>query len=203
MEEAQAFGIMSDVLFNRDIAKYVTIVRTHFQQFDDPDLCRRDIAEMKGEDGRDLTPAQTRLAREAERILHVDIIPQRYCPSEGPNPRQYAREALIARLASCQEVYNPPKLQDMNTRIGTFVEEENAAERKAEQLRQQVEQLEAEMKNTKDQAHRHALEMEKARAQRQLAEQQAAAAEARAKEIQAMRPREIHHYHRRGGCVIS
>ena len=182
---------MSDVLLNRDIGRFVTIVRTHFVEYDDSEACERDIAEMKGKGaGRDLTRAQTRPAREAQRIIHVDVLPRRYDrPSEGggPSPRQYARQVLVARLASCQEVYNPSELQEINARIGSHVEKENAAERMAEQLQQQVKQLEAQMSASKDQAHKLALEMAHTRAQQQLAEQRAAAAEARSKEIAEMK----------------
>lgn len=191
---------MSDVLFNRDIANFVTIVRTNSQAYDNPDVCQRDIAEMRGEGGRDLSPAQKRLAHDASRILHVDMPPARY----SPEARQHAREVLIARLASCDEAYNPPALQAMNSRIGAFVEEERAAERMAEQLRQQVQQLESAVKNAKSETERVAAEIARAHAQQKEAEERARAAEARAKEVEAMKRPEVHHHHYEdeGSCTI-
>ena len=152
-EELFAFRIIQQVLFTEEICKYVTIVRTNANFFEDTERCLRDIRNAKAEN------EEIRAMYECvDKVMHVNN-PGPLDRPDWMDIRALSRAQLLARLETCIGRYNPGSLQNMTDRVKDHVEKEKKLERELAELSKKLEDNEKEKRKLKqkiekmDQAH--------------------------------------------------
>jgi energy-coupling factor transporter ATP-binding protein EcfA2 len=186
-EEARAYRDLKRVIFDGNVGRYTTIVRTNFPDFGDERACERDREAMRRENSE-----MSDIINSVRRIIYVDN------PPVGTNnPRRNAvnqeernasRDSLLAYLGTCQDTYRPENLHNMNERIGSYVTEQERLEKelkeKEEQMRQQEARMQQELSNLRTQQAQQLQQM-----QASFQEQMRQANEQRNREIRELEER--------------
>src|SRR5437868_2328285 len=109
--EMKFFELLRDTIFNEDIIKHTTIVRTKFHSFAKEEKCRIDIEYLKK------NTHTSKIAKLCEQsIIHVDNPPINVDDKDEKRinmvKRELSRTILLTHLANCQGIYRPRKLQE-------------------------------------------------------------------------------------------
>jgi hypothetical protein len=120
--------LLKKAIFDENIAKYTTIVRTNFPNFCNEDKCRADIEKIK-QNNQELSEIIT----SCHKFVHVNNPPLDIDDPEElkiyKKAREKSRLILLKHLAeNCQDVYKPKNLEELNTRIGKHIEEKETLE---------------------------------------------------------------------------
>ena len=132
-EELYAFRVIQQVLFNEDVCKFVTIVRTKTSFFQNDAKCKRDIELAMAE-----SDEIRAMYEKVDKVIHVNN-PGPDDRPDWPDIRDKTRLLILARLARCTRLYNPDSLQHIQERVKDHVEKEK-------KLEQQLAELNAKMK---------------------------------------------------------
>ncbi|CAB4494273.1 P-loop containing nucleoside triphosphate hydrolase protein [Rhizophagus irregularis] len=136
-EELIAFDLLRTVLFDENIVNYTTIVRTKFPGFRKPEKCEEDKKRMEND-------KRTEVVKLCNKFIHVNNL------SEDEDPEQKAREdsRIILRtlLRTCQDVYKPKNLDEMNERIRGYMTEKEKMIKEMEELRNKGQLSEEELR---------------------------------------------------------
>ncbi|KAF2075731.1 hypothetical protein CYY_002974 [Polysphondylium violaceum] len=140
-EERNNLKLLQSFMFDQQVLKFTTVVRTNFDSFCDPIATQRDIDDLY------LVRECGSILRKCNKILHVNNLNRLIDSSQS---RKRSREILLNHLSTCTTVYCPDALVSFNERINEYrteVENLNAAlnenqinEETITQLRLQVEQ---------------------------------------------------------------
>eukprot|EP01113_Clastostelium_recurvatum_P012863 TRINITY_DN1670_c0_g1_i3.p1 TRINITY_DN1670_c0_g1~~TRINITY_DN1670_c0_g1_i3.p1 ORF type:complete len:250 (-),score=25.18 TRINITY_DN1670_c0_g1_i3:271-1020(-) len=120
--------LLTEVIFDPHVGNYMTVVRTKFPGYANPDKCRMDIASMMR------IPGAAHIIQTTKKVLHVNNMTD--CDDEVRWRQVRAENALRLRtyLATCQDVYKPRNLEMINERIESCVEEQNRSKRTLQEL---------------------------------------------------------------------
>ncbi|RHZ49125.1 hypothetical protein Glove_529g53 [Diversispora epigaea] len=210
-EEIDAYDLLRTVIFDQNIAKCTTIVRTKFSRFRKPEKCKEDTDAMIKENSK-----LAEVIGSCNKVIHVDNPSIVDLEDEdeinvNENIREKSRIILLTHLYACRDNYKPENLDQLNDRIKNHmtvkeqlqvqIEEMNAKEeeykRRFGEASKQVEEVKTIMKSL---VQKH--EKEK----KELAETM----ERQIREARNATPQivERHHYHyreseRRGICSIQ
>nr|CAG8513759.1 9406_t:CDS:2 [Entrophospora candida] len=120
-EEVESYNLLRSVIFDDNVIKYTTIVRTNFPEFEDVNkACRK--------------------------VLHLDNPPLIGRAKEtNRTTRNESRKRILLHLSACREVYRPENLDQLNERIGNYMTEKEMLEKLVgsmeEELRIQQEKI--------------------------------------------------------------
>lgn len=119
-EEVAAYNLLRSVIFNSEVVRYTTIVRTGFAPFRKPDMCDTDLASMERQN------AQLKdLLSSCNKVLHVNN-PTEDEDSNFPATRIESQTKLLLHLqANCKNLYQPAELDQLNAKIGDFMTEQH------------------------------------------------------------------------------
>ncbi|RHZ37730.1 GTPase [endosymbiont GvMRE of Glomus versiforme] len=141
-EEVKAYNLLSQILFDYQVASYTTIVHTHFPEFEDEEACERDRQTLRNEN-RELFE----IIRNA-RVMYVDNPPVNLSGSGTRLRRQIelnkeiceeSRRRLLAHLINnCREVYRPNNLATLNERVENYQTEEEKMQAQMAELQQRI-----------------------------------------------------------------
>lgn len=107
-EEKLAYNLLSEVIFDKNVSEYTTIVRTGFHNFEDPEECQEDQKALK--ENEEITD----LIRDNVKIIHVNNPPLEYKVDSDINRQQIdlnkkirkrSREKLLECLEECSGIY--------------------------------------------------------------------------------------------------
>ena len=147
VEEADAWDIMWQVLFGKEVLEHTTIVRTKFRKFQDHDAVKEDRSKLEEEGG----PAASRILPHVENFLYVDNPPLQY---GGQEHRKHSREILLNHLIlNCDKSFVPPVMNEVKQRVTRHVE----AHRK---MIEEYQQLQSQLKEARDEIERARIESE-------------------------------------------
>ncbi|CAJ0634979.1 6864_t:CDS:2 [Entrophospora sp. SA101] len=166
-EEVDAYGLLRTIIFDNNVVKYTTIVRTNFPEFEDADECENDKRQIINEN-KDLSA----VIKACKKVIHIDNPPLVGRAKETNKIiRDESRKRVLLHLNACKEVYRPENLDQLNERIGSYMTEKEVLEKlvadrkfreEKEQQRRAAEEhkraTEAEIKRLKDEAARQARE---------------------------------------------
>lgn len=129
-EDAKAFNLLRTVFFGEEIGKYTTIVQTRFPSFRDPEK-RRKNKELMMAQSEDVAT----ILRSCRHLVHVNNL------TEQEDFRQRARNDCRAFLrnylsVSCQNIYRPNNLGEMNERIRNYLAGRAGSNRYQSQINQ-------------------------------------------------------------------
>jgi len=117
--EINAYELPKKAIFDENVDKFITIVRTSFPNFEDEQECQKDILLMRKEN-----KGLTEIINSCNKVIHVENYPMtanlslRFYSEETRNS---SRNILLKHLSTCQETYKPQNLQELVERIGNSV----------------------------------------------------------------------------------
>jgi len=119
-EEITAYDLLRTVIFDGEIVKYTTIVRTNFSNFRNYDKCEMDRTKMISENSQ-----LKELIKNCKNVIHVDNSPLNIDDEDEKKinlkKRGNSRDKLLTHLAICQTNYKPKNLENLNSRIGVHM----------------------------------------------------------------------------------
>ena len=112
-EEVDAYNTLKEILFDENITKYTTIIRTNFNSFCNLQKCNRDRIAIVGESKE--TAKMIELCNE---MIYVDN-PSLDVEDEneiniGLKKRNASKKILINHLAKCDKIYKPESIEILN-----------------------------------------------------------------------------------------
>ncbi|CAI2172790.1 4986_t:CDS:2 [Funneliformis geosporum] len=119
-EEIYTYNLLKDFIFDEDVVKHTTIVRTKFENFNDKDECYEDQERMIKENIQ-----LENVIRFCNKVIHVNN-PQMNIKDKGrldmyKKDSEDSRSKLLMHLGSCNNtLYKPKKLDSLNARIGVI-----------------------------------------------------------------------------------
>ncbi|CAJ0625869.1 1524_t:CDS:1 [Entrophospora sp. SA101] len=135
--EIKAYDLMRAVVFNEEIIKYTTIVRTNFPEFEEPVKCHEDCDKMIKENGK-----LSKIIQACNRIIHVDN-PPLIGISKATNEeiRKESRTTILEHLNSCNEIYLPKDTKDLNQSIDNYIADEESFQKQINDLNERLQEL--------------------------------------------------------------
>jgi hypothetical protein len=138
-EEAETYDMLSSIIFDSEVVKYTTVIRTDFEDFENNQVCEEDRQKLRSEN-----PELARIFREVRKILYVDNPPIRGRYAEmARGSREASRTRLLTYLGTCQDTYKPSNLDTLNDRVRDYMTNEEKLQKKMEELeKERAEQAE-------------------------------------------------------------
>ncbi|CAG8504461.1 18540_t:CDS:1 [Racocetra fulgida] len=157
-QEIDAYNILRRVLFDekldKDITKYITIIRTKFDNFDDEDSCKCDIQSLIENESSAIVEM---IQSCDERVVHINNPPINVKGKEvqdliNINKKicKSARKKVIDHLATCEDAYKPGSLDEINERIGCLLNENKELQKQLEELQKEYNILREQLNKSRD-----------------------------------------------------
>jgi len=135
VKEIEVYNLLRTVIFNNEVARFVTIVRTNFGRFENPDDCHQDIEKLRN-------GARSEILQSCNyRVVHIDN------PEDDNKKREKSRRKLLTHLRNCRDVYRPRELHEIVESIKGYMEEKTRLEREVGQLQADIELRNQEIKD--------------------------------------------------------
>jgi len=123
-EEIETYNILKEILFDENITKYTTIVRTNFPNFRNEKKCQEDIQSLFAKNNKSITEM---LESCSERIIHVDNQSVNIS-GDGKDideisemqininkkVRELSKKILLDHLIRYNEIYKPESIEILN-----------------------------------------------------------------------------------------
>jgi ABC-type oligopeptide transport system ATPase subunit len=138
--EMATYNLLKEAIFDQDIIKHTTIVRTRFDGFRNKEECKKDI-ELMITGGGDLAEI---ISSSRDRVIHVNNPSIKFedeaLDKKGRvRARTKSREKLLKHLSeSCQETYNPPNLVELIKKIHERMEKKKKLSEAIDELKEQL-----------------------------------------------------------------
>jgi len=124
--EVETYQILESTLFDKEVSKHTTIVRTKFEDFEKSEVCEADRKKLREENAELLGILKN------SKIIYVDNpkMKGRYLEM-AKDTRAESRKRVITYLGTCQDTYKPNNLNELNQRINNY-------QTKTEQLENEI-----------------------------------------------------------------
>eukprot|EP01119_Soliformovum_irregulare_P017692 TRINITY_DN5295_c0_g1_i5.p1 TRINITY_DN5295_c0_g1~~TRINITY_DN5295_c0_g1_i5.p1 ORF type:complete len:296 (+),score=56.23 TRINITY_DN5295_c0_g1_i5:613-1500(+) len=123
-EEILTFALLRSVIFDQDILKFTTIVRTRFSK---PEKCEEDIERMLSENGE-----LQQMVSSCNRVIHVNNLTME--EDSQLIGRTNSRMKLMLHLRGCTTTYRPMELDRLNERISGYLTEKQQLETRLKEI---------------------------------------------------------------------
>lgn len=133
-EEIEAYDLLSSIIFDKEVLKYTTVVRTGFPEFEDKEACDDDRYSLRTEN-----------AELAHILSEVNIIYVDNPALKGRNAetnkeiREESRKRLLTYLGKCRKTYQPENIDTLEERIQDYKTHE-------EKLKEKMKEMDADRK---------------------------------------------------------
>nr|CAG8499585.1 11100_t:CDS:2 [Entrophospora candida] len=136
--EIEAFETLQEVVFDKSVFDYTTIVRTKFPDFEDDVECEKDYQDTTCVDDK-----LTQLVKSCQAVIHVDNPPiTKRTKQVAEEIREVSRKKILNYLDTCTNVYIPEKLQEtMNEKVGDYMTNKEKLQQKVSDLEEKVRKL--------------------------------------------------------------
>jgi len=132
-EEINAYNLLRSVVFDDEVIKYTTIIRTNFPKFYDKEAREKDRKVIRKENREKFDII------DKVKIIYVDNPSVTGLSAEtNKEIRNSTKKVLVEYLNGCQDVYRPENLDEINERIGQFFKRKEKEERIQEELRKEI-----------------------------------------------------------------
>jgi GTPase SAR1 family protein len=135
-EEWEVYNLLRSTIFDEEITKYTTIIRTSFTEFEDEESCE--------EDKRDLEQESEKLAeliRTCNSFIHIDNPPMKgRSATTNKETRKASRKKILEHLIYECGNYHPVNLDTLNERVQSYMTEKEKLEKKLEELSKKSEE---------------------------------------------------------------
>ncbi|CAG8532007.1 11053_t:CDS:1 [Ambispora gerdemannii] len=127
-KEIDAYKLFKDVIFDEQIVKYTTIVRTSFPEFEDEKVCAADKTKLLSESSK-----IAELINSCNGFIYVDNPPMKaHYTGIAINAREASRKKLLTHLMNNCGNYFPPSLAELRKRVDSYESEKEKLEAKFE-----------------------------------------------------------------------
>ncbi|RHZ36910.1 GTPase [endosymbiont GvMRE of Glomus versiforme] len=116
-EEVDVYQLLESVIFDNQVSKYTTIVKTKFPEFENEAKCEEDRQKFQAEN-----PELARIFN-VNKIIYVNNPPLVGRPAVvelNKEIREESRKRLLANLGKYQSIYQPGNLSTLNQRINSY-----------------------------------------------------------------------------------
>jgi hypothetical protein len=130
-EEIETYDLLSSIIFDKDVIKYTTIVRTGFPEFETREACEDDRAALRIENA-DLVHILGSV-----NIMYVDnppLVGRPRAVEDAKECREESRKRLLTYLAGCQGNYRPSNIDTLDERIQEYRTNEQLLKDKMKEL---------------------------------------------------------------------
>lgn len=142
-EEIFTYDLLRKTIFDEDITKYTTIIRTRFPSFENKEECEKDI-ELMIKDNKELAEV---IESCNKRIIHVNNLAKE--EDFTLEARVSSRKILLNHLTTCQDIYEPQNLEKLNVKITYYIKKKNEIQSEIDSLKKQLKE-ESNKKKDKD-----------------------------------------------------
>jgi hypothetical protein len=131
--EKEAFELLKDSIFDNDVTKHITIVRTNFRGFRIKELCDEDLESIRDES--EINVSNSSIVDSCNKLVHVDN-PSLKREENDENEikknserRKDSRKILLDHLETCKDtyeqegIYRPENLYKLVVKINGLMEE--------------------------------------------------------------------------------
>lgn len=140
-EEIEAYDLLSSIIFDKDVLKYTTVVRTGFPEFEDKEACDDDRGSLRMEN------AELAHILGAVNIIYVDNPPLKGRNAEtNKEIREESRKRILTYLGKCRRTYRPENIDTLEERIQDYKTHEEKLKEKMKELEQARKQQEEEFR---------------------------------------------------------
>src|SRR5262249_15042744 len=145
-EEIEAYDLLSSIIFDRDVLKYTTVVRTNFNRFKKEEACADDRAKLRMENA-DLSHILNKvniIYVNNPSILGLDEEEDAALIEINKKTRQESRKRLLTYLATCKEGnYRPSNIDTLDERVENYRTNEQLLKEKMKELEKARKEQEA------------------------------------------------------------
>jgi hypothetical protein len=130
-EEIEAYDLLSSVIFDRDVLKYTTVVRTNFPNFENAEACADDRARLR------MQNAELAHILGLVNVFYVDNPPlegRQRVIEMNKETREESRKRLLTYLATCQGNYRPSNIDTLDERVENYRTNEQLLKDKMKEL---------------------------------------------------------------------
>ena len=160
-KEEEAYRLLSSVIFDGKVVNFTTIVRTNFPNFDNEEDCQRDREAMRNENSK-----LSNIVNSAK-VIYVDNPPMIGRPKAielAKEIRAESRQILLTHLGTCQNVYKPNNLGNLNQRIGNYMSDKEKLEKEIKEkerlMREQSERMNRQINEVRENGERRIRELD-------------------------------------------
>ncbi|CAG8750328.1 44743_t:CDS:10 [Gigaspora margarita] len=148
-EEIEAYDLLSSIIFDSDVLKYTTIVRTNFPSFEKEEACANDRAALRMEN------ADLAHILGSVNVIYVDNPPLEGRPRVveiNKETREESRKRLLTYLAGCQGNYRPNNIDELDQRVQDYKTNE-------QKLKDKMKEMEADRKRKEEEFRKKLADM--------------------------------------------
>ncbi|RHZ36192.1 GTPase [endosymbiont GvMRE of Glomus versiforme] len=139
-KEIDTYKLLESVLFDRGVVDYTTIVRTRFPEFESSSDCDEDKEKLREENGELMGILKN------SKIIYVNNPPMvGRSARTAKELREESRKRLLTYLGTCKKSYKPDNIDDLDTRINDFMEQEEKLTKEITEKEQEIQKREAEL----------------------------------------------------------
>jgi hypothetical protein len=136
-EEIEAHGLLNSVIFDKDVLKYTTVIRTNFPNFENEEACANDRGQLRMENA-DLAYILNEVNIHYVDNPSIDIVGSgRRVEAQiaiNKEIREESRKRLLTYLATCQGNYRPSNIDTLDERIQEYRTNEQLLKDKMKEL---------------------------------------------------------------------
>ncbi|CAG8513010.1 15986_t:CDS:1 [Funneliformis mosseae] len=120
-EEVETFDLLKKAIFESGITKYTTIVRTRFEDFENPEECNKDKENLKNENKKIF-----KLVDSCNDIVYVNNPPlSKRRLEDNKKDRENSRKILLKYLNYCGDNYKVDNWDNICVRVNDFMNVKN------------------------------------------------------------------------------
>nr|CAG8484030.1 2640_t:CDS:2 [Entrophospora candida] len=155
-EEVEAYDLLRAIIFDKNVIKYTTIVRTNFSKFENVDECQNDREKLFKENEK-----LAAVINGCRDIIYIDNPPLDGRSKEiNKTTRDESRKRLLLYLFTCKDIYKPKNLDKLNERIGEYMTEKEILEQMVNDMKEQHKKIDEKMKKADEEFKNKIKEME-------------------------------------------
>jgi hypothetical protein len=142
-EEIEAYDLLSSIIFDKNVLKYTTIVRTGFPEFEDEEACADDRQALRIEN------ADLNHILGSVNVIYLDNLPLKgraKAVEDAKECREESRKRLLTYLATRQGNYRPSNIDTLDERVNDYKTHEEKLKDKMKELEQARKQQEEEFR---------------------------------------------------------
>jgi len=143
-EEAKVIGALRSMVFDKNMANYLTIVRTRFSNFEDAGECQKDwqgLIKEGGDKNRFGFQIVEKIGR--EKFIHLDNPPLKGKGAPiAKLTKELVRSKLLINLKKCSTSYEPQNLLELNKKISEGV---SSIEEQKQEIQRQIKSVKDEL----------------------------------------------------------
>jgi len=133
-EEMSTYELLRKAIFDEDIVKYTTIVKTRTPYFRNTEECQEDKKRMINENEK-----MKEVINSCVKIIHINNLTK----DEEPElkSRDDSRAILLNHLITCKDLYSPKNLKELNNKTNNSITKKAQLEKDLVELKLQIQTM--------------------------------------------------------------